>query len=76
MMEHILRTNDAAGGMMSLEFLPSGTVHIAINSGHNFFEPERIWGETDLEEERWRIIDEIRYITDIIDQLRLVDTFN
>jgi hypothetical protein len=75
-MERIMLTNQGTGGHLSLEFLPQGEVHCAINSGHNFFEPQRIWLKMNYGRERNKILGEVRSITSLIDQLRLIDTSN
>jgi hypothetical protein len=75
-MERIMATNQWAGGCLSLEFLPWGEVHLAINSGHDFFEPQSIWREMDYERERNDVLQEIYTIIGLIDQLRLVDSSN
>jgi hypothetical protein len=76
MMERIMATNEWADGRLSLEFLPQGEVHLAINSGHDFFEPRSIWREMDYERERNEVLQEMYSIISLIDQLRLVDTSN
>jgi hypothetical protein len=73
-MERILRANKMLDHCLSLEFLPEGKVYFAIDSGHDFFEPTKIWSETDFAGARDRISDEIRIVTDLIDILELDKT--
>lgn len=72
MMEYILQMDDKGGGSTYLRFVREGKVHIAINSRHNSFEVG--YGEADAAALRAKFEGEIRYITDLIDELRLVDT--
>lgn len=74
MMEYILAMDDRGDGDTYMSFLRGGKVHIAINSGRDSFE----LGKTALSDAgklRQKFIDEIRYVTDLIDELQLVDTF-
>lgn len=71
MMEYIQQTDCIGGGDLYLRFMRSGKVHIAVNSGWNSFEMS---ASEDAETMRNRFVSEIRYITDLIDELRLVDT--
>lgn len=74
MMEFIVRADEKAGGDSYLKFSREGKVHIAVNSGRDAFEANLGAGATDLEGMRQRFVSEVRYVTDIIDELRLVDT--
>lgn len=73
MMEYILSMDDRGDGDTYISFLRSGKVHIAINSGRDSFEI----GKTKVSDPsalRQKFVDEIRYVTDLIDELQLVDT--
>ncbi|MDR1082451.1 MAG: DUF3137 domain-containing protein [Coriobacteriales bacterium] len=76
MMEYIMAADQQVRGRLSLEFLPNEKIHIAINSGRDFFEPKKIWREMDYEQERNKVLEEIYSIINMIEQLRLVDTSN
>ncbi len=71
MMERILRMDASGGGVSYLRFTKEGKVHIAINSGKNFFELNASW---DLDRILANFQREIRYVTDLIDELRLAET--
>ncbi len=72
MMEYILEMDKKAGGETHMCFDRNGKVQIAIHSGRDAFEVGK--GEVDAVKLREKFVQEIRYVTDIIDQLRLVDT--
>ncbi len=72
MMEYIQSMDAKAKGDTYMCFLREGKVHIAINSKRNSFEINNL--NTDVQKLRARFISEIKYITDLIDALRLVDT--
>ncbi len=72
MMEYILGMQSKGGGDVYMSFLREGRVHIAINSGRDSFEAEK--GTVNAAALREKFVGEIRYITDLIDELRLVDT--
>ncbi len=72
MMEYILEMTKKAGGVTRICFARGGKVQITIDSGRNAFEVGR--GEADATVLRKKFVREIRYVTDIIDELRLVDT--
>ncbi len=72
MMEYILEMDKKAGGETHMHFARNGKVQIAIHSGRDAFEVKR--GERDAARLRQKFVQEIRYVTDIIDELRLVDT--
>lgn len=74
MMEYILSMDAKGGGDTYMRFLKEGKVHIAINSGRNAFEMGSL--NTDVAALRQKFVAEIRYVTDIIDELRLVDTLH
>ncbi len=73
MMEYIIKMDKKADGDTYMSFLQEGKVHIAINSGMNAFELANL--STNANELRERFRNEILYVTDLIDELHLVDTF-
>ena len=73
MMEYILEMDRKASGDTYMRFLREGKLHIAIDSGRNFFEIKDL--NTDVATLKRQFVGEVRYITDLIDELRLVDTF-
>lgn len=74
MMEFITRADERASGRSYMKFSREGKVHIAIDSGRNAFEVRGGSAATDIEGMRRRFQEEVRYVTDIIDELRLVET--
>ena len=70
MMERILQMDSRGGGVSYMRFTRAGKVHIAINSGKNFFELTNSW---DPDRIMANFQNEIRYITDLIDILRLAE---
>ena len=73
MMEYILSMDDKGGGTTRMRFTREGKVHIAI---HNNKDRLRISSRDfdDLDKIRQKFRNDIRYLTDLIDELRLVDT--
>ncbi len=72
MMEYILEMDKKAKGQTHMRFDRDGKVQIAINTGRDGFEVgKRVKNATLL---RKQFVAEIRQITDMIDELRLVDT--
>lgn len=74
MMEFIVAADARAGGDTYMRFSRSGKVYIAVHSGRDAFEANLGAGATDLAGMRQRFVAETRYVTDLIDELRLVDT--
>lgn len=72
MMEYILEMDRKASGETHMRFDRNGKVQIAIRREHDAFEVGRRRKDAALL--RQQFIQEIRYITDLIDELRLVDT--
>jgi hypothetical protein len=72
MMERLVSADRLAQGETHIAFLANGKVHIAINSGRDSF--KFVWSKVadELPQTRQRIADDLRYVTDIIDELRLV----
>ncbi len=72
MMEYILAASGRSGGEVYMGFLRGGKLHIAIKTGRDFFELGR--SNVNTETLRRKFLDELHWFTDIIDELRLVDT--
>ncbi len=72
MMEYILEMDRKANGETHMRFDRGGKVQIAIKTDRDAFEVGR--GRKDAAKLRQKFVQEIRYITDLIDELRLVDT--
>lgn len=72
MMEYILSMADKGGGEVYMSFLRKGKLHIAVKTNRDFFEMGS--GSPDAAVLRRKFIGEIRYFTDLIDELKLTDT--
>jgi hypothetical protein len=72
-MEYIIEANNRTGGRLSMEFMPGGILNIALNTDNNYLEPSYLAGKLDYQAERKRIVDEIRFVTGIIDFLKDTD---
>ena len=72
MMEYITAMADKSGGTVYLSFLRNGKMHVAVQTGHDFFELGKT--NTDVETLRQKFLDELRWFTDIVDTLRVEDT--
>ncbi len=72
MMEYILEMDKKADGKTNMNFSKSGKVQIAIVSKRNAFEIKA--NEMNIAMLRGKFLKELRYVTDIIDELRLTDT--
>ena len=72
MMEYITSMADKSGGTVYLSFLRNGKMHVAVQTGHDFFELGKT--NTDVETLRQKFLDELRWFTDIVDTLRVEDT--
>lgn len=73
MMEYILSMDDKGGGTTRMRFTREGKVHIAIHNNRDALQiKSRDYHDLDLIREQFRR--DIRYLTDLIDELRLVDT--
>lgn len=71
-MEHILLAADRSGGDLYLSFLRDGTIHVAVGIRQDFFEMENSW-ENSIEL-RQKFLKELRWFTDIIDELTAEET--
>lgn len=72
MMEYIMSMADKGGGEVYMSFLRKGKLHIAVKTNRDFFEMGS--GSPDAAALRRKFIGEIRYFTDLIDELKLTDT--
>ena len=72
MMEAISSAADKSGGTVYLSFLPDGTMHVAIQTGHDLFELGK--GYDDAEGLRQRFSEELRRLIDIIDTLNVQES--
>lgn len=73
MMEYILTMDDKGGGATRIRFTREGKVHIAIHNNRDALQIKAgDYGDLDKIRDQFR--SDIRYMTDLIDELRLVDT--
>ena len=72
MMEYIATMADKSGGTVYLSFLRDGKLHVAVQTGRDFFELGKT--NTDAETLRRKFLGELRWFTDIVDTLRVEDT--
>lgn len=73
MMEFILSMDEKGGGNTRMRFTREGKVHIAIHNNRDTLQIKtRDYSDLDKIREQFRR--DIRYLTDLIDELRLVDT--
>lgn len=73
MMEYIISVASKSGGEVYMSFLRGGKLHIAVNTSRDFFE---LGGsDTNIDSLRQKFLGELRWFTDIIDQLRLEEHF-
>ena len=63
---------DKRGGEVYMSFLRKGKLHIAVKTNRDFFEMGS--GSPDAAALRRKFTGEIRYFTDLIDELKLTDT--
>ena len=72
MMDYILTMSEKSGGTVYMSFLRDGKLHIAVQTGRDFFE---LGGsKVNIESLRNKFLGELHWFTDIIDELRLADT--
>ncbi|MCR4724442.1 MAG: DUF3137 domain-containing protein [Clostridia bacterium] len=71
MMDYILSMANKSGGDVYMSFLREGKMHIAVKTGKDMFELGK--NKIDIEELKKVFLGEIRWYTDIIDELRLED---
>ena len=71
MMDYILSAADRSGGEVYMSFLPGGKMHIAVKSGRDFFELGKTNANVDTL--RKKFLGEIRWFTNMVDELRLED---
>lgn len=72
MIEYILSAAEISGGKLYMSFLKEGKLHIAVESDCDFFEAGK--GSIDADRLREKFTTQIRWFTDMIDELRLTDT--
>ena len=72
MMEYITAMADKSGGLVYMSFLRNGKMHVAVQTGRDFFELGKT--NTDAETLRQKFLGELRWFTDIVDTLRVEDT--
>ena len=72
MMEYITAMADKSGGAVYMSFLRNGKMHVAVQTGRDFFELGKT--NTDAETLRQKFLGELRWFTDIVDTLRVEDT--
>ena len=72
MMEYITAMADKSGGTVYMSFLRDGKLHVAVQTGRDFFELGK--NNANVEELRQKFLGELRWFTDIVDTLRVEDT--
>ncbi len=72
MMEYISSMADKSGGTVYLSFLRNGKMHVAVQTGRDFFELGK--SNADVGALRQKFLGELRWFTDIVDTLRVEDT--
>ena len=71
-MEYILSMADKSGGEVYMSFLRDGKLHVAVQTGRDFFELGK--NNANVEELRQKFLGELRWFTDIIDTLCMENT--
>ena len=66
-MEDILAAADRSGGEVYMAFLRCGQLHVAVQTGRDFFELGK--GAADVGQLRQKFLGELRWFTDIVDTL-------
>ncbi len=69
MMDHIMTMDERAGGDTYLHFQKDGKVHLAVQSGRNLLEVGDNMDNINLDDLRQQFKDEIKYVTDMVDEL-------
>ena len=72
MMEYILSMSEKSGGTVYMSFLRDGKLHVAVQTGRDFFELGS--DNVNIESLRNKFLGELHWFTDIIDELKLADT--
>ena len=72
MMEYITSMADKSGGTVYLSFLRNGKMHVAVQTGRDFFELGK--SNANVGELRQKFLGELRWFTDLVDTLRVEDT--
>ena len=65
--EDILAAADRSGGEVYMAFLRGGQLHVAVQTGRDFFELGK--GAADVGQLRQKFLGELRWFTDIVDTL-------
>ncbi len=73
MMEYIQKMDEKAGGRTYMLFQREGKLHLALDTGRDAFEIHSV-NKANAKDLREQFISEIQYVTDLIDELKLVDT--
>ena len=71
MMEYLMELDEHAHGDTYIHFQKDGTVQLAINTGKDFFEPNLKFSSVEQYNEHFR--QQLRYITGLIDAMRLIE---
>lgn len=71
-MEYILSMANKSGGKVYMTFLRDGKLHVAVQTGKDFFELGK--SRADVDQLRQKFLDELKWFTDIIDTLRAENT--
>ena len=72
MMEYIISIADKSGGTVYMSFLRDGKLHVAVQTGRDFFQLGK--NNANVKELRQKFLGELRWFTDIVDTLRVEDT--
>lgn len=73
MMEYIQAMDKKAGGRTYMRFKKEGKLILALDTGRDFFEINNV-RKASAESIREQFVSEVRYVTDLIDELKLVKT--
>jgi len=68
-----MQMDQKADAKTNLSFLRGGKLHVALNSGRDSFEIKR--NMHDVQKIRAQFEGELKYVTDLIDELRISDSF-
>ena len=75
MMEYILSMDKAADGHTHMRFLKEGKIILALDTGRDIFEINQI-NTVSAESLQAQFVNEMRYVTNLIDELKLVKTLH
>ncbi|MGM9625688.1 MAG: DUF3137 domain-containing protein [Eubacteriales bacterium] len=71
MMEYISSMADKSGGTVYMSFLREGKMHVAVQTGRDFFELGK--SRIDVDELRRKFMGELLWFTEVVDTLRVED---